>query len=627
MIKFKIIISTIFIGIFFQVSATDFQDAKPKDIALTPIQNTYRNVLDLSGVWKFKKDEENIGEHEEWYNGLENHRSIAVPGSWNEQFTDMRDYLDWVWYEKETYIPSGWKNQHIYLRVNDATYAAKIWVNGEPVGYHEGCHVPFAFDISPYINWDEPNKISIKVENQLSPSRVPTGDVKGSSFGNFPAANYDFFPYSGLNRSVVLYSLPKKAFIHDVTFQTDFEGTTGKLNVVVDQKGSAKSGKIIVSGYNQEIERKISFQNGTAEVDIEIPNVKLWSPNHPDLYNVKIELNDDGEVIDQYNLQTGIRTIATNQNQILLNGEPVFLKGFGKHLDFPVIGRGTAEPVMVKDFELLKWTGANSFRTTHYPYDEEFYNMADREGIMVICETPSVGLIFPGSPSEALQKRQAICKQYLKEMIYRDKNHPSVISWCLANEPSDKAKIGGFGVRKTDEEKEFAYSTFKEHFTLAKKLDPTRLLMYVGVMMGPTEWFELTDVIAINRYWGWYTTPGNIEKGSNALSKELDRIHRKYKKPCMISEFGTDTYAGMHAEQPEMFTEEFQVEFIKAYLDVAKSKPFVTGMHIWNFADFKTSQAVMRFGGFNLKGVFTRDRKPKMAAHYLHSRWNEQAED
>ena len=89
----------------------------------------------------------------------------------------------------------------------------------------------------------------------------------------------------------------------------------------------------------------------------------------------------------------------------------------------------------------------------------------------------------------------------------------------------------------------------------------------------------------------------------------------------MVTEFGCDTYAGMHAEEPEMFTEEYQVDFIKAYLDVAESKDYVVGMHIWNFADFKTSQSIIRLGGYNLKGVFTRERKPKMAAHYLRERW------
>jgi beta-glucuronidase len=106
------------------------------------------------------------------------------------------------------------------------------------------------------------------------------------------------------------------------------------------------------------------------------------------------------------------------------------------------------------------------------------------------------------------------------------------------------------------------------------------------------------------------------------ISAELNRLHRKLQKPIVITEFGADTYPGIHADQAEMFTEEYQTEFIKAYLDVADSKDFMAGMHVWAFADFKTSQGIVRFNGMNYKGVFTRDRRPKMAAHYLRSRWN-----
>ena len=600
--------------------AGDFNIAKPKDIALSPIQNSFRDKICLNGIWNFKKDSANQGESQQWYNGLNHFRQIAVPGSWNEQFTDMRDYMAWGWYETETYIPRSWKNDKIYIRVNDATYAAKIWVNGEAVGEHEGCHVPFAFELNNYINWDSPNRITIKVENILKPERVPTGEVPGSAFGNFPNANYDFFPYAGLNRSVELYSVPSMASISDITVRPDFEGTTGFMNVEIAQKGALSSGKIIVEGFGKKIEKSVSFTEGKAKTKVDIPDVHLWSPETPDLYDVTVQLTQKGKVVDAYTLKTGVRTVGVTENEILLNGKPVFLKGFGKHEDFPINGRGSAYPVMVKDFELMKWTGANSFRTTHYPYDEEYYHMADREGIMVIGETPAVGLYFAGD-SVQLSKRQKACKQYIQEMIYRDKNHPSIIMWCVANEPSDKATLGFSVMRKTKEEKERMKNMFGESFSLAKSLDPTRLVMYVGVMMGPKEWFELTDVIAINRYYGWYTAPGDAETGGYVVGKEIDKLHKKFKKPCMVTEFGADTYPGCHDEQAEMFSEEYQVEFIKSYLDVADKRPYVTGMHVWNFADFKTSQAIFRFGGFNYKGVFTRDRKPKMAAHYLRERW------
>jgi beta-glucuronidase len=212
-----------------------------------------------------------------------------------------------------------------------------------------------------------------------------------------------------------------------------------------------------------------------------------------------------------------------------------------------------------------------------------------------------------------------MCKQYINELIMRDKNHPSVIMWSVANEPfPPNMNLSPTDVKPADPK---SITLFKELFDLVKEKDPTRLKTLVGVMGGPIEWLALSDVVCINRYWGWYTNPGDIKTGASLLSKELDGLHKATNKPIIITEFGADTQAGMHADEPEMFTEEYQTEFIKAYLDVADSKDFMAGMHVWAFADFKTGQGVIRFGGVNYKGVFTRDRKPKMAAHFLRSRW------
>ncbi len=601
--------------------AQQFKSANPQDIALFPQQNDFRNVLNLSGIWKFKLDPNGVGEKEGWFNGLKNHRSIAVPGSWNEQFTDTRDYLDLAWYETETYVPSTWRGQHIYIRIGSATYSAKVWINGTPLGQHEGGHIPFAFDISSNIKWNANNRISIQIENIQKPSRVPTGGIEGSSLRNFPAGNYDFFPYAGLNRQVHLYTLPT-AYIRDITVKTNFESSTGSIEVKVEQEGKIPNGKVIISGDGQNFETPVKFTNGTGIVTVQIPNVRLWSTEDPFLYDIAVYLGDGNKIADRYTLKSGVRTIAVTEKQLLLNGNPVFLKGFGKHEDFPIFGRGSAYPVIVKDFSLFKWIGANSFRTTHYPYDEEFLHMADREGILVIDEIPAVGLYFDGDSTE-LESRQAMCKQYINELYSRDKNHASVIMWCVANEPSPGVKIGIESAAKEDE-KSFNYMA--ELFSLFREKDPTRLVTFVGVMRGPANWHTLSDVVCVNRYWGWYTHTGDLAGGLKVLSGELDQMHQKYNKPIMVTEFGADTYPGLHADDPEMYTEEFQQEFIKSYLDVADSKDFMAGMHIWNFADFKTSQNMIRFGGYNYKGVFTRDRRPKMAAHYLRSRWNKEAE-
>jgi len=140
----------------------------------------------------------------------------------------------------------------------------------------------------------------------------------------------------------------------------------------------------------------------------------------------------------------------------------------------------------------------------------------------------------------------------------------------------------------------------------------------IGVLEGA---FEFCDVVCLNRYFGWYSQSGQLEQACALLSAELDALYAQYHKPVVLTEFGADTLPGWHAQPPEMFSEEYQAEMLARYLEVLKGKPFVVGQHVWNLCDFKTGQAVHRMGGVNWKGVFTRERRPKLAAHRLREIW------
>jgi beta-glucuronidase len=278
----------------------------------------------------------------------------------------------------------------------------------------------------------------------------------------------------------------------------------------------------------------------------------------------------------------------------------------------------------IRDYELLKWVGANSYRTSHYPYAEEAMMLADRLGVLVINEIPAVGLNFEDGP-ELTAKRLAQCQQQIRELIARDKNHPSTIMWSVANEP-----IGGPLLGKGQWKPEIVEAGtqfFRQLYDETNRLDGTRPVTLVGVQGGTREWLRIFDVVSINRYYGWYTHAGQLDAAREALGRELDEIHEALGKPIIIAEFGADTLPGVHNTPPEMWTEEYQVEFLRAFLEVAAERPFVAGMHVWAFADFKTGQGTMRAGAMNFKGVFTRDRRPKMAAHFLRNRWAKKAKD
>jgi len=576
---------------------------------LYPKMNGFREVIDLSGFFDFKLDPDNVGEEKNWQKGVESSRSIGIPGSWNEQFIDTRDYLGPTWHFKKFYVPSSWKEKLVWFRIGAANYYAKVWINGEFIGEHEGGYLPFQFEVTDKVRFGKENFLSVKVDNQLSPERVPPGNIPEEEHPrsvrqrSYPDVNFDFFPYGGIHRPVYLFCTPLD-YIEDIAVTTSIEGKKGLIKYRITKKGGeAKEAFIHLGDENTRLDQKAEFRGNMAEGELTIDEATFWSPDNAHLYEMVVELlSPEGAPIDEYTLSIGIRTIEVKNDRLYLNEKLIFLKGFGKHEDFPIIGKGLSLPLIAKDYSLMKWIGANSFRTSHYPYSEEMMNMADKEGFLVIDEIPAVGLFF----GKGNKRRLSLCKQYLRELIARDKNHPSVIMWSIANEPHSTKP----------EAKEF----FRQLYQHTKKLDPSRLVTLVSMFGLKEEALAYVDVICLNRYYGWYTEPGQLDRASHKLSRELDALYQTYKKPILLSEFGAGAIAGVHAHPAELFSEEYQAELIQKYCEVIESKPYMVGEHVWCFADFKTAQVAYRVA-LNRKGVFTRTRQPKLAAHLLRKIW------
>jgi beta-glucuronidase len=590
---------------------------------LYPQQNDRRNKLDLSGIWDFLIDPDHVGEGDRWSDGLPNSRPIAVPGSWNEQYADLYNYLDLAWYVKRTFVPQSWQGQRVYLRVGSANYHASVYVNGVNVGSHEGGHLPFVFEITDHVTWDAENVIAISVENELKPTRVPAGNMSTAlgPFASFPRTTFDFFPFTGIHRPVVLYGLPQ-THIEDVTVVTDVDGgnatvtVTARLNEPLTAHGS-----LVLRGGPEPVQATLEFEQGQATARLNVPGARLWSDKNPYLYELTVSTDDD-----RYSLPVGIRTVAVDGGRILLNGQPVKLNGFGRHEDFIASGKGLNLPLLVKDYQLMRWTGANSYRTSHYPYSEEEMQLADREGFLIIDETPAVSLQFENDENAEIRLRTAL--QQLEELVARDKNHPSVVMWCVANEPMPSSlNLGTLGASPDGDPSVVRGKQFLDTLLRrARDLDPTRLVTLVTVMGGPQDWMEECDVICMNRYWGWYVLGGEMDKALASLEQELDQVWELWHKPIIMTEFGADTMAGMHGYPSVMWTEEYQADYIRGHLEVAARKEYVAGMQVWNFADFAAVQSIMRVGGLNMKGVFTRTRTPKLAAHVLREVWIQRAD-
>jgi beta-glucuronidase len=251
---------------------------------------------------------------------------------------------------------------------------------------------------------------------------------------------------------------------------------------------------------------------------------------------------------------------------------------------------------MVHDFALMEWLGANSFRTSHYPYAEEVLEYADRHGIVVIDEAPGVGInsglaagafgatpfttFSPDTISEATQRSH---ERVIRELVGRDKNHPCVVMWSIANEPESV----------TQESREY----FAPLVDLARQLDPSRPVAFAnvpGVDAHKDVITDLFDVIMLNRYYGWYVAAGDLAAAERALEANLKAWADKYDKPIIMTEYGADTQPGLHSLTSEPWSEEFQTDFLAMYHRVFDRVVAVVGEQVWNFADFATSSGIMR---------------------------------
>lgn len=576
---------------------------------LYPKMTESRMVFDLNGVWDFcLMDGEAKGEIV----------PMPVPSSYNDIYTGrgFADHVGNLYYRRKFTVSSWMLEKRLFLRFGSVTHKAEVWLNGTCLGKHSGGFLPFSFEITETAIAGE-NELEVIVNNIVDETTLPAGRMVHQKFPGLPEEihnlpNFDFYNYSGIMRPVCLYTAPE-SYIEDISIYGKMDGSF-YWDVKANGEGTVSVRLLDAAG--NEVAAGEGFK-GTGQID----QVQLWEPGHPVLYSLEVTLTgSDGEK-DTYTEVFGFREVSIRDCRIHLNGKPVYLKGFGKHEDSPVHGRGFDMAYNVKDIGLLKWIGANSFRTSHYPYCEEMLQLCDREGILVIDEAPAVGLnagftatgLLGGNPNGTwkLFKTAEHHRQVLRDMVQRDKNHPCVIIWSVANEPASQE----------DGAKEY----FEPLLNLVRELDeqkrPATLVTYEGSNPVSCKVAEICDLLIINRYRGWYDTEGNLRGAAALLKDELEGFHKRCPdKPIMLGEYGADTIAGFHDINARIFSEEYQVDFLRAYGEVFDSLPYITGEHVWNFADFATAENIKRVGG-NKKGVFTRDRSPKMAAHFLKERW------
>lgn len=623
---------------------------------LYPRMTAARRAVSLDGMWEFRFDPEGSGAEKGWDAGhwLRDEADtceVPVPASFADLFTEKekREYTGDFWYERELFVPGEWEGKRLWLRFGSVTHRAQVFVNGALVAEHEGGFLPFSADITEVAILNDWNQVVVKANNELHEYSLPAGITKVLPSGRKMTKPYfDFFNYAGIHRTVWLLALPEIS-VEDFTVNHRLVGSDAEVEYEVRLRGAeagsagepeagmeaaAEAGsagepadlRVAVCVYDEN--GVLAAESEGSRGCIRIKDVRLWQVLDAYLYRFVIRVYKGGGLVDEYYDEIGIRTVEVQGTDILINGSPVYLKGFGKHEDSDVIGKGYSAGIAKRDFECMKWIGANSFRTSHYPYSEEIYQMADREGFLIIDEVAAVGMFQSlMNFAEAADKDRKsggyfakdttplLLKNHLaavEELITRDKNHASVIMWSLLNEP------------ETVEEAAVDY--FRQVFGKAHEWDvqkrPRTFAMVASSLPDTCKCCQFCDVLSLNRYYGWYVGGGyEIEEAEAMFRKEMEQWKElKLEKPFIFTEFGADTNPAGHKLPSVMWSQEYQKEYLQMNFQVFDDYDFVKGEQIWNFADFQTTEGIMRMDG-NKKGIFTRQRQPKDSAFFVKERW------
>ncbi len=509
--------------------------------------------------------------------------SLQVPGDWNTQQDQLFFYEGTVWYKK-SFDYQRKPNTRLFVHFGAANYQADVYLNGEKVGQHEGGFTPFNFEITRLVR-DTGNFLVVKVDNKRRRDAVPT-------------LMTDWWNYGGLTRDVKLVETPE-TFVHDYMVQLQ-KGSRDRINGWVKLSGDKLRQRIIVRIPEAGISRSFATDaNGLALIDFSA-GLKLWSPEDPKLYDVRIEAETD-----QLSEQIGFRSLETKGTEILLNGKTVFLRGICIHEEAPLRGgRASSREDALKLLGWAKELGANFVRLAHYPHNEFMVREADRMGIMVWSEIPVYWTIEWENPVTLENARNQ-----LSEMIARARNRAAVVIWSVANEtPLSDAR-----------------QTFLRNLVShARNLDATRLLSaamerhYIDAttQMIDDPLGEYLDVLGCNEYVGWY----------DGLPEKADKLEwkSKYQKPLVMSEFGGDALYGHHGDALSRWTEEYQESIYQHQIAMLKRIPFLRGTAPWILTDFRSPRRPLPKiqDYWNRKGLIS-NRGEKKKAFYVMQKWYE----
>jgi len=507
-----------------------------------------------------------------------------LPGAWIGHSAEMRYYNGLVWYQRTfeaAALPAG---KRAFLRFGAVDYAAAVYVNGKLAGKHVGGFTPFALEVTGLLR-PGTNQVTVGVDSERK-----EGDV--------PPPVTDWENYGGITRSVLLITV-SETYVDDGWVRL---GTDGKITAGIQLDGpAAKNAPVAlrIPSLGLVLEGRTDGEGRWTGSVTAPKKLARWSPESPTLYDVSFE--GGGDTLRD---RVGFRTIEVKGEDILLNGKSLFLRGICLHEeefgDNPIraITPAAARALLT---EVRDGLHGNFVRLAHYPHSEVMTRAADELGLLVWSEVPVYWRVNWSNP-ETL----ATARNMVRENITRDRNRASIILWSVANEtPVNDARNAFLRTLIGD----------------VRALDPSRLVT-AALLAGRQGNIQTIDdplaadldVMAANTYNGWYTP--------DALA-DVAKIEWRspVRKPLIFSEFGADAQAGYHdaAAAPHKFSEEFQAEYFRQTLAMARRVPFLRGTAPWILKDFRSPrrQHPVFQQGWNRKGLLSPTGQRKAAFFVL----------
>lgn len=589
-----------------------------------PAALAQRESKTINDSWKFRQGEcaaaaDSAFDDSAW-------TSVHLPHTWNTDAYTKKDYYRGIgWYRRRISLPQAWKGKQVYLKLDAASKAAAVYLNGKPVGEHAGGYTACTFDLTPHLSSTSPNVLAIRVDNARQ-------DIAPIS------ADFTFF--GGIYRDVWLTAVPRQHFnltnhgsdgIFISTPQVSEEQATLRIRGEIMNDSDEKAVlELETTVYHPDgspvqtakrvikLKGKELFTFGHETVPILHP--RLWTPETPALYRVENVLRDrkTRTVLDRSEHHTAFRWFRFDENKgFFLNGQPYKLRGICRHQDQKPVGVALTDEMHRRDFRLMKEMGANFIRISHYPQDDALLEMCDKLGMLAWEEIPVIDIV-PDTPGYADN-----CERNLREMIRQHYNHPSVIAWGYMNEIL-------LVTQRRYKTPETFNPVLERTLALANRLekalkeeDTTRvstMAFHGSNVYNTTGISDITDIVGWNLYQGWYG--GNL----SAFDEFVAEQHRSHPThPMIVSEYGAGSDRRLHSLRPRAFdfSSEYQQMYLEHYLPVLENTPYLCGGTHWNFIDFASALRDESMPRINNKGLVRADRTPKDVYYYYQATWRQ----